>query len=328
MKKMIMGVLLFCLTSPVFGQMEAEPGELIDVNGYKLHLIVKGKEKSGPPVIMFHGAGHIALIWNLVLPRVAKFTTAIAVDQAGEGWSDHGHAIHMKQQAYDTYTALQNAGIEGPYILVGHSLGGILVRVFAEAYPEEVAGVVMVDATHPDVVLKIYKDGKPSWKRMRETASSSAIPEANKEMLLRKPTLKSFQPKRDFGDLLDGFTQEDQQKFDWIFNQRPYTYVSGRKSYEAEMFQELYQNESQYSFGDKPLLVITGGNKSYSEGDENWSTADLRAHSIHLQQDLLKLSTDSQQIIAKKSGHQVHVDQPKLVAKAIKRVYQMLKNRE
>ncbi|MBO3697971.1 alpha/beta fold hydrolase [Roseivirga sp. E12] len=326
MKMIFLSFFLLTLFSYSFSQVETPPGQLIDVNGYSLHLILEGD--GGLPVIMFHGAGDIALIWNLVLPKVAEFTTAIAVDQAGEGWSEHGHAIHMKQQAFDTYKALENAGIEGPYILVGHSLGGILARVFAEAYPEQVAGVVLVDATHPDVVLKVYKDGSSSWRRMRETATSSTIPEANKELLLDKPVLKSFQPSKEFGDMLAKFSEGDQERFQWFYNQRPYTYVPGRKSFESEVLQEVYENPLKYSFGDKPLIVITGGDKSFPEGDEHWSTESLRAHSIKLQKDLLKLSTDAEQIIAKKSGHQVHLDEPDLVVDAIRKVYKKLKSKD
>ncbi len=302
------------------------PGKLVDVNGYKLHLIVEGSD--GPPVVMFHGAGDIALIWNLVLPKVSKFTTAVAVDQAGEGWSEHGHAVNMRQQAYDTYTALQNAGIKGPYILVGHSLGGILVRVFAEAYPKAVAGVVLVDATHPDVVLKIYKEGKASWKQMRLTASEKEIPEPVRTPLTKQPEVKTFQPKRDFGDRLKNFSKRDRALFQWFYNERPYSYVPGRKSFEAETMQALYENPIDYSFGDKPLIVISGGNKDDQEGDSNWSTAELRAHSEKLQKDLLRLSTNSEQIIARKSGHQVHLDESGLVAKAIKSVIKKLKSRD
>ncbi len=302
------------------------PGRLVDVNGYKLHLIHQGE--GGPPVIMFHGAGDIALIWKLVIPKVAKFTTAVAVDQAGEGWSEHGHSIHMRQQAYDTYTALQNAGIKGPYILVGHSLGGILTRVFANAYPGEVAGVVLVDATHPDVVLKFYKEGQGKWQRMRLRASEETVPDPITSRLLHFPETKSFQPKRDFGDLLKDFSEEDRERFDWFYNHRPYTYVPGRKSYEAETMKSIYENEAAYNFGETPLVVISGGNKPDKEGDDNWTTEALKEHSEQLQKELLKLSNDSRQIVARKSGHQVHIDQPKLVAKAIKSVYRKLKNRK
>lgn len=301
------------------------PGELVEVNGYRLHLLMTGA--GGPPVVMFHGAGDIALIWNLVLPQVGKFSQAIAVDHAGEGWSQHGHAIHMWQQAYDTHTALENAGVKGSYILVGHSLGGLLTRVYAQMYPDEVAGVVLVDATHPDVVLRIFQGGKPSWKRMRETSKGRGIPAVIKTSLGKQSVLKSFQGKRSFGDWLERFSELDQQRFDWIYNERPFTYIAGRSSYEAETMQIISENPGDYAFGDKPLVVISKGIWTDKEGDDGWSNEALKAESEKLQRQLLSLSSNSRQVIAKKSGHQIHLDQPDLVAEVIRDMVRAIRNK-
>lgn len=324
MKLIVSAYVFCCFVFTVSAQDYIQPpGELVDVNGYKLHLLRAGE--GGPPVIFFHGAGDIALIWDLVVPKVAQFSTAIAVDQAGEGWSEHGHAIHMWQQAYDTRKALQNAGIPGPYILVGQSLGGLLTRVFAQMYPEDVAGVVLVDATHPDVVLRIYQDGQPSWKQMRLTSKGRDIPGVDSSYLSQKPELASFQPRRDFGDLLDDFSPLDRKRFEWFYNERPYSYVKGRSSYEAETMQRIYRDSTAYSFGDKPLVVISKGIWTNKEGDDNWSNEALKAHSEKLQKALLSLSTDSRQVIAEKSGHQIHIDQPELVAEEIRKMVEKLR---
>lgn len=298
------------------------PGKLIDVNGYKLHLIIEGQGKT--PVVMFHGAGDIGLIWNLVLPEVAKFSTAVAVDQTGEGWSDHGPAIHMWQQAYDTREALHSAGIEGPYILVGHSLGGQLVRIFAQMYPDEVAGVVLVDTTHPDVVLSFYNSGQPYWGKMRLSSEHRPIPEVVKNPMSLDFEVSNAQSKRNFGDQLINFSRRDQELFDWIYNIRPLSYVKGRSSFEAETMEILYDQEMKFSFGDKPLIVISKGIWKDKKGDDNWSNEQLKEHSIQLQKDLLKLSSNSKQIIAEKSGHYIHLDEPELVVQAIKEIINQL----
>jgi len=299
------------------------PGKLIEVNGYNLHLISEGS--GGPTVVLFHGAGDIALIWNLVLPELGEHTRAVAVDQAGEGWSDHGHAIHMWQQAYDTHTALQKAGIPGPYILVGHSLGGLLTRVYTKLYPDEVVGIVLVDATHPDVVLKIYEDGQPSWKRMRQTSRGRAIPAIDRSRLAQKPELSSFQPRRDFGDQLAKFSESDKKRFDWFYNQRPFSYVKGRSSFEAETMQLIHENSPEYSFGERPLTVLSKGVWTPKEGDSNWNNEALRKESVRLQKDLLKLSKNSRQVIAHGSGHQIHIDDPALVVAVIVEMIESLR---
>lgn len=298
------------------------PGELIDNGGYKMHLLIEGRDKLGPNVIFFHGAGDIALNWNLILPKVGEFATAVAIDQNGEGWSEHGHGMALNQQVYDSHEVLRKAGIYPPYIVVGHSLGGILANLFAVEYINEISGVVMVDATHPDAVLKIFNrtTNKMEWKKMRLTASDSIPPVIKNKIITPKET-SSFQPRKDFGDMLNKFSQEDKERFNWIYNIRPWTYVKGQgKTYEAEIFQKMYQSYNEYTIGDLPLVVITGGKKDPPKGDVNWSTKQLQEHSASLQKELLGLSTNSRQIIARKSGHQIHIDEPEIVILSIKQM--------
>jgi len=317
-------LLLFFITTGLYSQTKnyPPPGELVDIGGFKLHLLTEGKSNVGPTVVFFHGAGDIALHWNLVLPKVGKFATAIAVDHAGEGWSDHGHGLALNQQAYDTYRALKKGGFKAPYIVVGHSLGGITANLFAAKYSEQVAGVVMVDATHPDVVLKIYnkETKKMEWKRMRLNADQP-IKKVIMTPLSEPKETKSFQARKDFGDMLDKFSDEDKSHFNWIYNERKWTYVKGQSNtFEAEIMQDMYANKEKYSLGNIPLVVISGGNKDTPDGDENWTSEQLVKHSKKLQKELLNLSTNNKHIIAKKSGHNIHIDEPEIIVKAIKKM--------
>lgn len=296
------------------------PGKMVDMGGYQMHYLEAGENITGPTVIFFHGAGDISLHWNLVLPKVGEFAHAIAIDQNGEGWSEHGHGASLKQQVYDSYRLLQKAGIEGPYIVVGHSLGGILAHQFAVAYKEEVTGVVFVDATHPDVVLKIFNKQNETmeWKKMRLNASKP-IPETKTNPITSEREVSSFIPRRDFGDQLANFSAEDQARFNWIYNERPWTYIKGNTStYEAEIFQEMYEHYDNYSLGTIPLIVISGGKKDAPDGDTNWSSEALIEHSTKLQKSFLKLSDNSRQIITKNSGHSIHLEEPMVIVEAIR----------
>jgi len=128
-------------------------GSMVDVGGHRLHLQSMGK--GNPTVILETGLGGMSAAWGWVQPEVAKFTRVVSYDRAGLGWSEADgatpDALHIARQLH---TLLANAGIKGPYVLVGHSMGGLFVRVYADQYPDEVAGMVLIDASHPDQYLR------------------------------------------------------------------------------------------------------------------------------------------------------------------------------
>jgi pimeloyl-ACP methyl ester carboxylesterase len=134
---------------------QAEDGTLteldakIPVGAYKLHIYCIG---SGvPAVIMEAGWGDVGDTWSLVQPEVAKYTQACSYDRVGLGSSDPGPEPDTYLQAVtDLHILLENAAIKVPYILVGHSLGGMYILLYTHQYPEEVVGLVLVDSSHPD----------------------------------------------------------------------------------------------------------------------------------------------------------------------------------
>jgi pimeloyl-ACP methyl ester carboxylesterase len=127
----------------------APPGALVDVGGRRLHVRCTG---TGAPVVVFEaGIAASSVSWSRVQPRVAEFTRACSYDRAGLAWSDPGD----RDRCTDTFVAeltrlLHAGGITPPYVLVGHSFGGFIIRAFARAHPEAVAGLVFVDTLHPD----------------------------------------------------------------------------------------------------------------------------------------------------------------------------------
>jgi pimeloyl-ACP methyl ester carboxylesterase len=124
-------------------------GQLVDVGGYRLHLHCLGQ--GSPTVIMEAGGGGNILHWMLVQPAIAQSTRVCAYDRAGMGWSEPGPLPRTPQRIVaELHTLLANAGIPGPYLLVGHSIGGKYVRLYASQYPQDVTGMVLVDARHED----------------------------------------------------------------------------------------------------------------------------------------------------------------------------------
>ena len=151
---------------------DSMPGILVDGGGHKLHLNVQGK---GSPTIVFeNGSGDFSFIWALVQPEVAKFTQTVSYDRAGFAWSEPGPMPRTSEQiCFELHTALNNAGIHPPYILVGQSFGGFLVRAFARYYPKEVAGMVLVEAVQED--QKIFMGGDTP-QRIRDAAKGRVAP--------------------------------------------------------------------------------------------------------------------------------------------------------
>ena len=132
------------------------PGRLVDVGGHRLHLQVMGEQHTGPTVVLEAGLDSFSTNWYWIQTDLARSVRVVAYDRAGLGWSEPGPGPRdARQSATELHTALQRAAIGGPYLLAGHSYGGLVSRAFADLYPEEVAGLVLVDASHPDQWARI-----------------------------------------------------------------------------------------------------------------------------------------------------------------------------
>jgi pimeloyl-ACP methyl ester carboxylesterase len=128
------------------------PGQMIDVGGYQMHLYCTGINVDGSStVILESGLGSISSAWALVQAEVAKGTRVCSYDRAGMGWSESSPEPRDAQHiAQELHTLLQNANIPGPYVLVGWSMGGLYAREYAGQYSDKVAGLVLLDSSHPD----------------------------------------------------------------------------------------------------------------------------------------------------------------------------------
>jgi pimeloyl-ACP methyl ester carboxylesterase len=303
----------------------AAPGKLIDVGGYRLHIHCTGEGQ--PAVVFLYGGGAYSLDFSLVQPKVAKFTSACSYDRAGDAWSDIGPSPRtMRQNAYELHSLLSGAEIKGPYVLVGHSYGGILARIYARDYPEEVAGMVLVDSTHESTQL-IFND---KVKRIRLLSSGKAIP----------PVRRNAAPTQDKKPTEKARPTPSDNKLDAPYNKLPPEAQSLRlwaqslprhpdMDYFPEELQEIYESRKKttYPLGDIPLIVLSGAIHSYPEGLDV-SADELTKEKKEHQADLLNLSRNSKQIIAKKSGHEIHLDEPDLVVAAIREVVDAVKERQ
>jgi pimeloyl-ACP methyl ester carboxylesterase len=154
-KKAVLGILLFAavFSAAALAQTNSTPpfpapGRLVDVGGWRLHLNCTGQAGgSQPTVILEAGIGDFSVEWSLVQPGVAKYARVCSYDRAGDGWSDLGpYPRTMHQLVYELHTLLDKGGVHQPFVLVGHSYGGWLVRLYAYTYPSEISGIVLIDA--------------------------------------------------------------------------------------------------------------------------------------------------------------------------------------
>ncbi|NVN93166.1 MAG: alpha/beta hydrolase [Desulfuromonadales bacterium] len=129
------------------------PGKFVDVDGCRLHMQTAGQGTLS--VVLETGLGGMSSAWGWVQPETAKFCRVASYDRAGLGWSGPDSAPKTASLACRRLrSALLRSHVPPPYVLVGHSMGGLFIRVFADLYPDEVAGMVLLDAVHPDQHLR------------------------------------------------------------------------------------------------------------------------------------------------------------------------------
>jgi pimeloyl-ACP methyl ester carboxylesterase len=128
------------------------PGRLIDVGGWRLHVNCAGETRTArPTVVLEAGAGDVSVDWSLVQPGIARFARVCSYDRAGSGWSNLGPRPRtMHQIVYELHTLLEKAGERPPYVMIGHSYGGVLARLYRMMYPADVVGMVLVEAGSDD----------------------------------------------------------------------------------------------------------------------------------------------------------------------------------
>lgn len=154
------------------------PGQLVDVGGYKMHIYCMGE---GSPTVILDSANMGTVSnWAWIQPEVAKTTRVCAYDRADSGWSDLSPQPNdTKHNAEVLHTLLNNAGVSAPYILVGHSFGGLYVRMYAEMYPEDIAGMAFIEGTLPDGLKALGKPdvmpNAPGTSMMDATPSISRL---------------------------------------------------------------------------------------------------------------------------------------------------------
>jgi pimeloyl-ACP methyl ester carboxylesterase len=265
------------------------PGRMVDVGGYKLHLDCRGE--GSPTIVMDAGLGASSLDWSLVQPELARSTQVCTYDRAGMGWSEAGPQPRSPAHLADELHALlHNAGVPGPYVLVGHSLAGKNIRMFASAHPDEVAGMVLVDARSEIVDA---------------TADMQAFAAALEGQAAQYSVARRFGIARLFGGgLIDlPLVSPALATQMALFQTNPAAIAETTD----EGLNRTADDKSLASanLGAMPLVVIAAGDSMRNM--PGWSEAQTA---------MAGLSTHGQLIVAERSSHAVHLVEPKLVIDA------------
>lgn len=255
------------------------PGRMVEVGGHSLHINCVGR--GSPTVVLDAGSGGFSAQWIRVQREVSGTTRVCSYDRAGMGWSEMGPEPRDAEQiSSELYTLLRGANIEGPYVLVGHSFGGLYVRTYAARYPDEVAGVVLVDSSSPKQVSH-----QPVTRESNEPQKEifAAVPRLARLGVSLPARLGVVRLLSKLDPASPELPQQQRAQIDAL------TPSTRQWSTSALEFLAPTQTLRLGSLGNKPLAVVTAGT---SEPD--W---------LKLQDDLVTLSSDSTHRVVKGATH-------------------------
>ncbi|WP_263120537.1 alpha/beta hydrolase [Cellulomonas fimi] len=276
------------------------PGELVDVGGHRLHLVVQGT--GGPTVVLEAGSGEVASGWQQVAGGLSTTTTVVSYDRAGTAWSEAADEPRTASAVVsDLRTALREIDAPRPYVLVGHSLGGLYIREYARLHPDEVAGLVLVDARPED-------DAARTAALLPDGAGTSSWP------TWIPTTLKATGALRvGGGALLDGLVPAEYREEFLDVTASP-TYFATQRD-EADRIGATEAALRGQDLGDLPVRVIARGlPQDYAAAGIDTATGrELERLWQDGQRRMLSLSSDSTLVVAEHSGHLIPREQPDLV---------------
>ncbi len=265
------------------------PGRLVDIGGYRLHLACSGE---GPTVVLEYGHQGSYLDWYLVQPQIAKFARVCAYDRGGYGWSAPSPKPRVPSvMAEELHALLHVAGEAPPYILIGHSFGGLNALAFAQKFPGKVAGVVLVDASLPEVMARLR------WQdRVRLRLMQAAIP-------FGLPRWRGW---------CGSAAPEEIRGLKQAISCRSSLYGTYYREW-SSFPESAAEVQAITSIGSIPLIVITrdpsiAGNSSR---EMTWN---------RLQRERTKLSFNSEFEMATGSGHDVPMEGPDVITAAVRRI--------
>lgn len=291
-------------------------GTLLDIGGRRLQLDCRGT--GSPTVVLESGLDTFgALSWGLVHDSLAATTRTCAYSRAGVVWSDpRGDALTGSGVAADLHAALQAGGEQAPFVMVGHSLGGPLILTYTGRYPGQVAGLVMVDASHPDQLVRLapFMPGgaMPSMTPLKVASALSWT--GLVRLATRGAEGQKAQPEGDRRAV------------------NAYTATSlGAALRELDALARVLDEAKQFqSLGDRPLVVLTAMKPATADERAAMGVSEAQAvgmkqawHALHVEQ--ATWSTRSRHQLVEDASHYIQFDRPDVVIAAVREVVGMVR---
>jgi pimeloyl-ACP methyl ester carboxylesterase len=294
---------------------------MVVVNGTKMRLDCRGS--GGPTVLLEAGAQSSSRVWVKIQDDVAQFTRVCSYDRAGYGWSDPVLEAMLPQQVADMLHALlDEAGEQPPYLMVGHSFGGVYVRTFAAQYPHEVVGMVLVDSSHESQI----QDAPPAMAQSPEYTRLQEAQAASLRVLQIAEPIGLLRAFRMFDASVSTFPEQEKGL---ALAEMYRTGYIGANRRESEMM-NAYSGQPE-PLGDIPLVVLslqTDAQEMYEQYQPifpetvTMEMAQQLADNYNANQDeLAGLSPQGNRIIVEDCGHFIQLEKPGSVIDAIRQVF-------
>jgi len=286
------------------------PGRLVDVDEIKMYIHCTGE--GSPTILLEAGLDDFSIFWSLVQPEIAETSRVCSYDRAGLGWSKPSPSPRTSETMVDElHELLVNTKVHPPYVLVGHSFGGALTRLYVHKYPDEVLGMVLVDAAPGDLFVRV-----PFWRNAIEGKIGLFRILAPLSSLGLLALVPENIPNRGMSDDVLAQYRAIAVSTDYF-----HTGVAENEAFEGNLAQVRNVN---IDLGDMPLIVISRGYWDAIPGFSEIKNQQAWRAWNEMQSELLSLSSNSRQIIAAESEHHIQLQQPELVIDAIKDVIQAI----
>jgi len=318
-------LLLIPLVAPLLPPVRAQafptpkpPGKIVNLGGHRLHMNCTGKGR--PTVVVENGLGDFSFDWYLVQSQVSTFTRICTYDRAGYAWSDPGPKPRtFSQLNLELHDALAKLGEHGPFVLVGHSYGGVVIRNFALSYQRDVAGMVFVDSAFEGQRVGI---GGKKTIRLGEDAKHRSIPPPHESMSLSDSPAKppEARPQEPLGAMYKVLPPPLQQMHLWAQSLAPIEDAeNSQREWSSEYFARWLAQPQQGTLGRIPVIVLAREKGGYNDGDYDIPGEQMERERKAGQAGLANLSSNSKLVLVP-SGHNMELEAPDLVTAAIREV--------